>query len=472
MVTILLVHGTFAVGSAWTTENSPLQRALQRALVAEGHFVECIPVTWSGRNRFSDRLDAARKIRSIVQDLHKPDQTIFLIGHSHGGSAIAYFLKLFQEEAAMVAGCVFLSTPFITLQARANIDRRVRVWAYLFWFMAQLLVLLGLQQLSRALSSEDALYYVALGFNFLFGCLALYWYRSTNSFSQFVEQTGKNIAAMIKERDSCDLPLKEYLFLKMSGDEASIGLSFAQSIAYTINELLDRVYALFARATASVGRNSIVGVEGVELAGVLLTCGWLMFSPFIVGNYRGADTAIKAAHSDRLVLEKELTKKEEDAWRRLERLKKEVPSLTVPGGKPKDEQEAKAWDIFDNTYGEYFSYTRQLDEIAKKELQYNLVLVSSEILETMLYGIVVIGALFGLILASLLAFGSVGLTELFFVETSVEVVPHGMHSITHLDWKSAEASSGLLRHSEVYSSALAIEVTSLWIACKTNGMLD
>jgi len=61
---------------------------------------------------------------------------------------------------------------------------------------------------------------------------------------------------------------------------------------------------------------------------------------------------------------------------------------------------------------------------------------------------------------SLRTLGSTKLAELLYIDYSVEVVPYGQHDIAHLDWKELGELSGKLRHSEVYTSAVALQKLS------------
>jgi triacylglycerol esterase/lipase EstA (alpha/beta hydrolase family) len=93
MVTFLLVHGTFAPGAEWTAPRSLLQRTFEDALRAKNESAAFEPVDWSGRNLTRDRLIAADKIAVKINAVRadSPNAKIFLIGHSHGGSAISFF---------------------------------------------------------------------------------------------------------------------------------------------------------------------------------------------------------------------------------------------------------------------------------------------------------------------------------------------------------------------------------------------
>ena len=119
-VTFLLVHGTFARGANWTAPESPLCGALVSAandldLAAD---IERIP--WSGRNRVRDRIEAARKIDCALRRIDRDvSPHVVLVGHSHGGSAIAHFLRR-RENVPRVSGCAFLSTPFVATRVSSG----------------------------------------------------------------------------------------------------------------------------------------------------------------------------------------------------------------------------------------------------------------------------------------------------------------------------------------------------------------
>ena len=116
MATFILVHGTYAKSAQWPK----LRHALAEAAYATGDKPVFEPLTWTGRNRARDRQAAAAAIHALVQSVQRAsiNEKIFLIGHSHGGSAIAYFLREHPEAAKMLAGCAFLSTPFVAIRPR------------------------------------------------------------------------------------------------------------------------------------------------------------------------------------------------------------------------------------------------------------------------------------------------------------------------------------------------------------------
>jgi hypothetical protein len=75
-----------------------------------------------------------------------------------------------------------------------------------------------------------------------------------------------------------------------------------------------------------------------------------------------------------------------------------------------------------------------------------------------------LSGIMALIYICLLAFGSIRLTELLYIESSVEVVPYGAHTLVLLNWKDIKDRSRNFRHSAIYSSSAALETISAWLA--------
>ena len=76
-----------------------------------------------------------------------PRSPHFLIGHSHGGSIIAYWIKQAPRNAERIAGAAFLSTPFVAVQPARHAVKLARelamqgVWMFpLLGFLAGWLV--------------------------------------------------------------------------------------------------------------------------------------------------------------------------------------------------------------------------------------------------------------------------------------------------------------------------------------------
>jgi len=224
MATFILVHGTWAKASHWPA----LRDGLALAASAAGERYRLEELKWSGKNRASARLTAATEICSLVQTIQSAsrDERIFIIGHSHGGSAIAYFLKEYQSVANTLSGCAFLSTPFIAIRPRVHaalqfyVPSFLLLYAFSAFFPYQFIQLFGGDYLSNALW----LYPSSFGLAAAFGLFVYFTIRKFGNFEKLVTEA--------HQRQTADLPPGNYLFLRCSGDEAAAGLSAVQSIAW------------------------------------------------------------------------------------------------------------------------------------------------------------------------------------------------------------------------------------------------
>lgn len=116
MVTFVIVHGTWGTKTKFTA----LKAGLNVAAGLRGLSSTFEDIKWSGRNSVRARHQAASEIEQRVNAIRKKtsDEPVLLIGHSHGGSAIAYFFKNCASARESVAGCAFLSTPFVAMRPR------------------------------------------------------------------------------------------------------------------------------------------------------------------------------------------------------------------------------------------------------------------------------------------------------------------------------------------------------------------
>jgi hypothetical protein len=234
MATFILVHGTRAKSAHWPE----LEDGLTEIARAAGDAPLFEQLTWTGRNRVVARQTAASAISNLVKRIRctSGHEKIFIIGHSHGGSAIAYFLKQHQEAAKTLSGCAFLSTPFVAMRPRREAARLLIV-LLLFPFITFVSLWNETMKPRTKLSPFEVPYSdivmddLAQAPMYLFGIVLvaiiarLIWvYFKKASASHKVEQS-------IQEQ-TADIPAGNYLFLRCSGDEAAAVLSAAQFIAW------------------------------------------------------------------------------------------------------------------------------------------------------------------------------------------------------------------------------------------------
>jgi|SRR5262245_32035215 pimeloyl-ACP methyl ester carboxylesterase len=270
MATFILVHGTFAKSAHWPN----LQSGLEETTRAAGDEPVVEPVRWTGRNSASAREAAASAIFTSVQKIRRisAKEKIFVIGHSHGGSAIAYFLKEHPEVAKTLAGCAFLSTPFVAIRARKEAVRHI--WALiLFPYIAVLGVWNEWSKVRKPLSSyplEEVLPLEA----YLLPILVTAVFMAVAFLFALMVQKAKapHRAEQAIRQQTADIPAGHYLFLRCSGDEAAAALSFTQFIAwlamktFKMLEIVTRPYADIYNAGTDVKDYGMAAVRGALLA--------------------------------------------------------------------------------------------------------------------------------------------------------------------------------------------------------------
>ena len=224
MTTFILVHGTFANAADWPA----LQSALTNEVNPSIRPVRFVQISWTGKNRARARQSAADTICLAVNEIRARSisETIFIIGHSHGGSAIAYFLKAYPEVAKTITGCAFLSTPFVAMRPRVQAipicySICLAICGFILSFIAQ--ALLNAVKFLEAISP-----FLPVGI--YFGLIALVAIIIMSSRKIAARRAPEYIEKSISEQ-TADLPDGNYLFMRASGDEAAIALSATQFIA-------------------------------------------------------------------------------------------------------------------------------------------------------------------------------------------------------------------------------------------------
>src|SRR5262249_24647866 len=214
-----------------------------------------------GRNLGRDRIDAATDIKREVARIRQetPAESIFLIGHSHGGSAVAYFLRDSPEFAKLLAGVAFLSTPFLAMRPRTDIAEIVQAFMFMSALVMMTIVACIIGQngvtLGNALhlpySNSDSFFQPfsfgvfsiiirlgAIAYAILVLLIYSMWRLSTNALVRLLR---KRLNVAVKRKQSADLPDGHFLFLRASGDEAAAVLSAAQAINWAVNRLASHI---------------------------------------------------------------------------------------------------------------------------------------------------------------------------------------------------------------------------------------
>lgn len=282
---LVLVHGTYAPNAPWTKDDSKLVEAvrshLQGSVISER-------ILWTGRNTISARRKAAQSLLMMMESIRRdhPNSAIYLVGHSHGGSAIAYALKADKGLAEMVSGCVFLSTPFIaaSVSHRACTDLILLLGLLLFgWVTIGLGLVLGLALWALFRNSVFDSYPGGLAYflSVLVGIpLGL---RAHRAVLRADVGSGGSATAWLQGRakaqcihiDSATIPDSlRRLVLRSVADEAAIALVVAQAAAMSMSVLrsVSAVPLSFAsRFLQKVARQRFGGFAfGIMLIGLCL----------------------------------------------------------------------------------------------------------------------------------------------------------------------------------------------------------
>jgi hypothetical protein len=228
-----LVHGTWASGALWTRKDSALCRRLSEAFGAVT--IESIP--WSGRNRFRDRLEASALIIEVARKCRTQNRPLFLIGHSHGGSAIAYALRKCAELQSAVAGAVFFSTPFFGIAPRPgyrSLYKALTLIATVAAFIGGAFAL-GYLVPSGSWSSEaEWRGYLALALVAVL-CALCVWLALWLRRGRWIDRVSQRVLAEAEQFDTMTVQGPPLLFVRTTGDEVAMALSALQLLCYLNN---------------------------------------------------------------------------------------------------------------------------------------------------------------------------------------------------------------------------------------------
>ena len=114
---VVLVHGTFAQGAAWTRPGSRLYRRVVSRLPRPRHVEAFRWGTWN--NSHVARASAGQKLANRLRKLRAtyPAARLIVIAHSHGGNVALYALRAQPER--LVDAIVCLATPYIVPKPRS-----------------------------------------------------------------------------------------------------------------------------------------------------------------------------------------------------------------------------------------------------------------------------------------------------------------------------------------------------------------
>lgn len=276
MITFVLIHGTFVQRAEWPA----LRKTLQNVADESGQTASFEEVQWSGKNSVSGRRSAADRIRTKLLEVRKanPKGPVFVLAHSHGGNALAYFLSASTDLAHTLTGCAFLSTPFVAIRERPNPRA---VMASLMFVPALLLtVIAGAYIWHGTLPSEMTTLdkYIRVVLQTIPFGVGIFLYDSVTR-----ETRAKYSLEEAVENQTANIPWANYLYLRYPGDEAALALStlqFFSLVATKISNLIGRVYG----TSSGILETAIQAVKVLVVTAIISASGIISFWHLDVGE--------------------------------------------------------------------------------------------------------------------------------------------------------------------------------------------
>ena len=248
---VTLIHGTYAEGAEWTRpETSKLCTFLTNEFKSRVRFDR---LDWKPPNRHKARYLASQQLAKTFRNksdrFGNDDIPHFIIGHSHGGTAIAYAIRDDPRFAQSLDGIAFLSTPFIQARERSAprwilkaLPRVVGLITVIIFGMAALLAL--------RLSEVQPQYAGGILLGVLAGsALLAHLYR--RRFQTFIGSPEDGLPPRLQEaarRAASQLDLgslaeirEKTLIIRTNGDEASSWLAAGHLGSRVLSELPARV---------------------------------------------------------------------------------------------------------------------------------------------------------------------------------------------------------------------------------------
>jgi hypothetical protein len=420
MAIFILVHGTFARKAQWTNSDSPLCNRLRDAVGEHGQSAQFIPIEWSGKNLGRDRLETAKSIVSKIKSsqARNPGEILFLIGHSHGGSAIAYFLKNFPDFREAVAGCAFLSTPFIAQRIRplwAELLTALASVAGMLIFVLTAVITAYLVAKAGWLDRKGILQAtIAFAACFVTGASAAVWVWIKVGPS-IRSSLHDSLVRRIAESETADIASAQHLFLRASGDEAAAVLGTDQFIAWSVGKLVG-----FSSAVVLHLRMALLKIYQWYAGRVVLTLASALFALWLNALF-----LISFA-------------------------------LSSPFEQFVRDVFWKNWHMDETDFGfagviiEWFVAVLWplFAFLFVGALVYSLILMLGLVTGTLTFRL----------------FGWMNYREAIFTDFSVEPVPYGQVNFVHIDWKDQGVDASGLSHSRTYLNPHALECLAGWVS--------
>ncbi len=391
-------------GSALTTE-----------LLKSEPASEFVSLKWTGDNRFAARQKAARDLETIIDEV-SVNQPIIVIGHSHGGSAIAHLLRLRPDLHSRLCGIAYLATPFIAL--RKN-EQLAKLWSSLTILAGLYLAFaVGISSALLAVAfrtyDSDVLTPISLFGPATFVCLVIAMtFRRLGLAKQSVAKLKTLVSDYCDHNETASIKVDaRTFFIRATGDEATSLLAFFQFIGLVTSRLgsftdraLVQIYHAFGRATS--------GSLGKLAFGALVVCAqmWIILTARYYGN----------------------------------------PS-----------EPFYPWSVPDNIYIDLIVWkTPTWSTPYVRAFLYPIAFLVTAVGFMMVIVFCALVARFLLSIISFRLFGGWGLKEAMFIDFSVEPLPYAANTLFHATWR-ADVTGEFLQHSRTYTNPVALAALRTW----------
>lgn len=460
-VVVFAVHGTFAPHAPWTQQaSSSMYEYLLTALTPHRVNLVWVPIPWSGQNTLLARQMAAKGLVEAYNLMKQtlPDAQFVAVGHSHGGSVVAYAMAA-DGSLTRDLSAVFLSTPFIDLKVRPGLADIISVPVTFVGYATVLAILLSgvWMQIERFLFDSVALLnyipvadievtrIIGVGIAVIFPIVAVLLLVHRWLCAIALRKCGE----YEKEFSTTGVRAGQHLFVRCVGDEATAALAAGQFANWALARVFDRALSVMRWFDLFVVfRKSIRAVRGrAERSNSQWR--FLKFFFWIVLCSVAASMTVKLAHDHM-----------PENWR------------YALGS-----DFAIALGTSDYVYREFLDLFHQvttvpsIGELRSHSLRLLTILVYSMILGALfavitcviLYGIgiLLLGLVALLLIGVFRSFGKTAVLRNLLMDISVEPVPLGDVTLTQLNWD--DVGRGRLNHSAAYENPHVQKAIASWI---------
>lgn len=416
---IILVHGTWATKAKWTEAGSKLRTAICKQCDLPDDDSTFSRVDWSGDNYSLSRRKASDQIEKSIRSRAG---SAFLIGHSHGGSAIAYLLKDKPNIRQEIAGVVYMATPFISLRGRSEtkslLATIIAVGGLIGFVLLGVCVSLLNQRYGWSEILDGALVPFVLWGASIVTVVVVAWFWARAARFDYGDRVVARVERLAREHDTGLVPDGDSaLFIRLTGDEAAAALSSSQFLGWAVNKL-----------------GNIVGIPVLGLQTLATKLFQRLWGRFIV-------VLGVAAIYLWLLLYVEL-----------------VQSWSGTFFSP--------WKVLRDSKVDFLIWHGPVaDFLSDVIIGVSYIVIFFYVLLILALAVwLLVAALRWLICtAALWSYGIWAPGETLFLDFAVEPVPYGDRALHHVSWHGGPVHEGELNHSYIYSNEKSVEQIAAWI---------